>query len=154
MAVITFPNVPAVDGPLKLPRPAVYLATSADQAGRWIVQAARELGRHVPSVFLPAPAETSEHHRLLVDWSLLWMRQADIVGFWIAGERWQQFELGLCLGRGDRVIIGMPPDAFAQIAVVSAILSGLNVGTAQIVVGDTQWVAALEAAAKEGRRGN
>ena len=148
MAVVTFPDVPATNGPLKLRRPAVYLCASGDSTPGWLVQHARELGRHIPTVFLPAAPRSAAERKFLTQWAMLWMSAADVVGLWIEGAHWPQFELGLALGRGDTLIVGLPEKCERERETVAGIFQALGTYDIPIYLNDDDWITAIEATAR------
>jgi hypothetical protein len=145
--IVPFPETPPVDGPLKLPRPAVYLIGSYSHMSSWVDRAARQLERHVGCVFIPGEVPAQEDIRLLkVKWSLAWLTAVDVVGCWIDGMTWDQFELGFVLGRATAaVVIGSPRDDTAP--VLGTMLASL--GRPSHVHADFyEWLSAVEMAAK------
>ncbi len=145
--IVPFPETPPVDGPLKLPRPAVYLIGSHSHNAGWMTEAARVLDHHVGCVFIPGQIPMQEDVRLLkVKWSLAWLTSTDVVACWIHSGTWDQFELGFALGRSTAdIVIG------CSIVEIAAVLGTMmtTIGRSSHVHGDYyDWLSAVEAAAK------
>ncbi len=98
--IVRFPDVPDVDGPLSLPRPAVFLMGSYDPvqgaAGGWYEEAARYLERYVGAVFYGVSVEFRED---FVTWYFHWLNRCEVAVIWLDGGTWSQFEVGVLLGR-------------------------------------------------------
>jgi hypothetical protein len=97
--IVRWPEVPAVEGKLSVPRPAVFLIgsyTTAQSAGGWYEQAARYLERSAGAVFygvLTGPWREDFH-----TWFYHWLDRAEVAAIWIEGPTWSQFEIGMLIG--------------------------------------------------------
>lgn len=117
--IVRFPAVPDVEGPLKLPRPAVFLLGSYDSKtgshGAWYEEAARYLERYVGAVFYGVLV--GEFREEFIRWYFHWLDRCDIGIIWLEGrlgDSWSQFEVGYLLGTYARtgepeVLVGIAP---------------------------------------------
>jgi hypothetical protein len=121
--IVRFPDVPDVDGPLTLPRPAVFLLGSYSREtgaiGVWYEEAARYLDRHVGCVFYGVIV--GEFREDFIRWYFHWLDRCDLAVAWLdAGDSirpmlsWSQFELGYVMGTRARtgepdLLVGVHP---------------------------------------------
>ena len=102
--IVTFPDMPPVDGPLKVPRPAVYLFGSYGASRvNWQPHVAKKLDRYAGCVAYGGRAVADP---LYVQWSVFWLRHCDLAVCWIDGDPWSQFELGFSSARQTRMFVG------------------------------------------------
>jgi hypothetical protein len=119
--IVRWPDVPSVEGLLKLPKPAVFLMGSYDKqtglAGDWYEQAARYLDRYVGTIFYGVHLGQPALEEFL-QWYFYWLQLCDVVVVWIEqkGSRlaWSQFEVGWVfgthLGAGEpEILVGVHP---------------------------------------------
>lgn len=115
--IVRFPEVPNVDGPLNLPKPAVFLLGSYDpekgSVGCWYEQAARYLDQYVGAVFYGVLV--GEFREDFIRWYFHWLDRCDVAVIWLdRGAAWSQFESGYVLGTYARtgepeVLVGVEP---------------------------------------------
>jgi hypothetical protein len=116
--IVRFPDVPNVDGPLNIPRPAAFLLGSYDPKtgshGAWYEETARYLDRYVGAVFYGVSVEFQQE---FIRWYFHWLDRCDIGVVWLEGRRgdsWSQFEVGYLFGAHARtgkpeVLVGIAP---------------------------------------------
>lgn len=149
--IVRFPNVPPVEGKLKLPRPAVFLIGSYGRHMGWADLAARELDPHVGCIFIANEIVPSGADALKAEWLVTWLQAVDIVACWVAGPEWDQFELGYALGRaGSRPGLHAPVIGTTIPEIRESVEAALSVlGFDPIVFADfNTWLSAVEASAR------
>lgn len=148
--IVTFPNTPPPNETMKIKHPSVMLLGST---GAWSAKAAKELDRHVGTVFnLPnivSSEMSKEWRRLLFRWTHHWAGLSNVVCFWVDGGPWAEFEFGYSLSLAaegwDVPIVGSGVESIADdlLAVMG------ECGISDTVYRDfNDWVSAIELAAR------
>lgn len=126
--IVRYPDFPAVEGKLDVPRPLVFLLGSYDPGGgeSWLASAARSLDRHAGSVVYGKGVGPS-----FVFWFFHWLAEADLILIWIGPEsNWSEFEVGWALGayrsEAQAVRIGIDPARADLSRAIAACLRATN----------------------------
>lgn len=121
--IVRYPAFPAVEGSLRLPRPAVFLLGSYDplsgDRGQWYGRASRILDRWGATVFSAVNVHGFDSE--FATWVFFWLRQVDHVVIWVEHtDAWSEFESGWAIGRGGSVHVGSPSaDMRTALAIVA-----------------------------------
>lgn len=109
--LVVWPDNPCTEGQLRLPRPAVMLVGNicAPNPRCWQYRLAPRIEQHVGSVFYPAwqGVPSVAEFSLFSKWFIHWLMECDAILCWLDGRGpWPEFELGVAVGRGKRVVFG------------------------------------------------
>ena len=131
MSIVRWPDVPDVQGSLRIPRPSIYLLGSS-QTTEWYIKAARQLDQYFGSVFFC----DDQQPKNLVDytkWVFNWLLPADLAFIWIdrppinAQLLWDQLEVGICFGQRKPMVLAIHPSLDSLSLALRAVLNELGI---------------------------